>query len=31
LRELCGRINPLQKKTGEQLKKWRCQWFKDCS
>lgn len=31
LRELCGRINPLQKKTGEQLKTWRCQWFKDCS
>ena len=31
LRELCARINPLQKKTGTQLKAWRCQWFKDCS
>ena len=30
LRELCGHINPLQRKTGEQLKRWRCEWFKDC-
>jgi uncharacterized protein (DUF305 family) len=30
LRELCARINPAQKKTGEQLKRWRCEWFKDC-
>ena len=31
LRELCARINPAQKKTGEQLKQWRCEWFKECS
>ena len=30
LRELCARINPLQKKTGAQLRQWRCQWFRDC-
>jgi uncharacterized protein (DUF305 family) len=30
LRDLCARINPGQKKTGEQLKRWRCEWFKDC-
>ena len=30
LRDLCARINPVQKKTGEQLKRWRCEWFKDC-
>lgn len=31
LRELCARINPLQKKTDAQLKAWRCQWFKECN
>lgn len=31
LRGLCARINPLQKKTGAQLRQWRCEWFKDCS
>jgi uncharacterized protein (DUF305 family) len=30
LRELCGRINPLQKKRDQQLRAWRCQWFKEC-
>lgn len=30
LRELCARINPLQKKTDAQLRAWRCQWFKEC-
>ena len=29
--DLCKRINPQQKKTGAQLKQWRCQWFQDCS
>ncbi len=31
LRELCARINPAQRKTEAQLKRWRCQWFGDCS
>lgn len=30
LRELCARINPLQQRTSEQLKMWRCEWFKAC-
>lgn len=30
LRGLCSRINPAQKKTDAQLKRWRCEWFKQC-
>jgi uncharacterized protein (DUF305 family) len=30
LRELCARINPLQRKTAKQLRSWRCEWFKQC-
>lgn len=31
LRDLCARVNPAQKKAGEQLVHWRCEWFKECS
>jgi uncharacterized protein (DUF305 family) len=31
LRDLCSRINPNQKKTAEQLKRWQCEWFNECS
>lgn len=30
LRELCSRINPMQRKTDKQLRAWRCEWFRDC-
>ena len=30
LRELCQRIAPGQRKQLEQLRAWRCEWFKDC-
>lgn len=31
LRELCSRVNPAQKKTAEQLQRWKCSWYKECS
>jgi uncharacterized protein (DUF305 family) len=30
LRDLCKRIVPGQQKQVAQLRKWRCEWFKDC-
>ena len=30
LRELCQRIAPGQRKQLDQLRAWRCEWFKDC-
>lgn len=30
LRDLCVRIAPRQRQDVQQLKKWRCDWFKDC-
>lgn len=30
LRELCQRIAPRQAEQSQQLKRWRCEWFKDC-
>lgn len=30
LRELCARIAPRQKEDVQQLRKWRCEWFKEC-
>lgn len=30
LRELCQRIAPGQRKQVDQLRAWRCEWFKDC-
>ncbi len=30
LRELCQRIAPGQEQQVAQLKKWRCEWFKEC-
>ncbi len=30
LRALCQRIAPGQQKQVEQLRQWRCEWFKDC-
>ena len=30
LRELCQRVAPRQKLQLQQLKEWRCAWFKDC-
>jgi uncharacterized protein (DUF305 family) len=30
LRQLCQRIAPRQKTQVQDLKRWRCEWFKDC-